>query len=588
MTQHLIPRSPETPPDISSSSAEYANAIDQNWGHPDMALYQDLSTIFLGTRYENGRPKYHDNRDIMIPLAGLVVRYTQSSAGYTGIEAQGLEGNSVAALNIDASGPNTLWTKPEENGNGRVTLTSNYGNMGRASALKIEDWAQQNFGNPGAQLGIVRVTDATERRRYFAVGADFQGKPDNWRVSGRVLEVFPNFDEGALALAATRKMLAVSTSAAETSEKPNVRVDADVVAAFKDAFCHATPDVFILHAPEGTAERAKMLTSVGVGLMKAMTERQPSIFNGLEKDLDELGRRARLVGGQEKRDVTSGTFIDSLRDPLGARVTYLENIKHMIDTSIPRDDVAHKFSFFAEQLFSILEQSIADKNVMLDASNASMQMLEHLLKTDREQGDDAVKRRAEILRGTLMDPECANDVAQEHHLAVSDTVSIDLNATPLLNPNQTYEAFYERGRTDSLGLSSRERGYGQSTVAVLTVEGRGYALIDTREAGGFIGSYLISKTGNHYSKGEDKARPPVMLLQLSGKIDPMYGESVTQWAYNFSRPFDAKTQKVMDTSEPPTQPYGAYGTRGVELEMPNDHTVLIRSTTEPVTVRTAQ
>ncbi len=588
MTQQLLPRSPESPSGFNNGSAEHANQLEQAWSHPDVALHQDLTTTFLGTRYNNGYPIYQDTHDTIVPQVGIIVRYTQSSSGYTGVEVHGLENTKVAALNIDASGANTLWKNPGAHDDGYVALTSDTGNMGRSSALKIEDWAQQNFGNPGAQLGIVRVTDASDSHRYFAVGADFQGQPDWWHVSGKVIEVFPNFDEGALALAAARKMIPASSSTAEISEKHTVNVDVNLITEFKDAFRHATPDVFILHAPEGTAERAKKFTSAGVGLMKAMTERQPSIFNGLEKDLDELGRRARLVGGQEKRDVTSGTFIDSLRDPLGARVTYLKNIKDMIDSGNARNDDAHYYTFFAEQLFSILEQSIADKNVMLDASNASMQKLEHLLKMDREQGQDAVKRRAEVLRGTFMDPERANDVAQEHHLAVGGTVSIDLNATPLLNPNQTYEAFYEHGRTDSLGLSSRERGYRQNTIAILAVEGRHYALIDTREANGFIGGYLLSKTGNNYYKGEDKARSPFMLLQLSGTIDPMYGESVDQWMYNFSRSFDAKTQKVKDITEPPAELYGAYGTRGVELEMPDDHTVLIRSSSEPAVVSTAR
>jgi len=587
MNHSLVPRSPETPPEHLGSTPEAAHELEQAWSHSETSLHQALGTLHLGVTQQNGFPHYHDEQDVLVPNAGIVARFSQSSGGYTGIEVRALGDETVEALNIDASGAGTLWKAPEEHRHGYATLSSDSGNMGGSSKLKAEDWARHNFGNPGAQVGIVRVTTSDGNRRFFAVGADFQGRPDSWRVSGKILELSPNFDEGVLALEAARKALPVGASAAETSRN-DYEINPTLIKSYKDAFRHATPDVFVLHAPEGTTERAKQFSSAGLDLMIAMTEQQPDIFDGLEKQLDELGRRVRLVGGQEKRDITSGSFLDSLRDPLSARLTYLRNLKKMVDTSYSRPDEAYQYAFFAEQLFNVLEPAIDSREVRVDGNSAAMQQLQQLLEADAEKSSKEAENRAEVLQGSYMDPEHSEDITEERVLELGDATTIDLNAAPLLSKKQTYEAFNNTSHTDGSNFSTRERGYRGKTVAMLKIGDQTYAVVDARKSHEYFEGILSSKTGNHYSVGDERDKPPFILLQLSGKVDPMYGESVRGWTPFTNPAYDHKTQKILDITQPGAERYGQYGARGAVLEMPDDHTVLVRSTSETVTVTTAR
>ncbi|MDO8265654.1 MAG: hypothetical protein Q7T41_01775 [Candidatus Saccharibacteria bacterium] len=145
-----------------------------------------LGAIIGSDGWNNG---YKDEHTQPVPDAGFSFKVSQASYGYTGISAEAMEGHRVDALDVDVNTGEYSWKGPR-NHSDEVTVSSDRGKM---QEVKPEDWGLVNLGKTGGRAGIIRVTSKVDGNvRYYALGADFQGEPDNWRVTGSLVEVTPN------------------------------------------------------------------------------------------------------------------------------------------------------------------------------------------------------------------------------------------------------------------------------------------------------------------------------------------------------------------------------------------------------------
>ncbi len=142
--------------------------------------------VHLGKR---GHGQFVDESQTPVPDAGITFSVVQASQGYTGIKASALPGYIVEALDTDPEATEVRWIPA---GDSEVTVAYDRGN---GLKTPFEQRNTANIGNPGGKAGIIRVTGSTGEVKYYALGADFQGRPDDWRVTGLMTEVQPRQPE---------------------------------------------------------------------------------------------------------------------------------------------------------------------------------------------------------------------------------------------------------------------------------------------------------------------------------------------------------------------------------------------------------
>lgn len=527
----------------TSLEARSGGLAEPQWRRQETDLYIDLDGVHLGAlKGANGwNAGYRDSYETPVPEAGIEVGVEQSSAGYTGVYALGLEGYKVEALNPDASSRKTMWRGGE-----RAQVSYDHGNM---AGSNMQDWVTANFGNPGTRFGVVRVTGPEGEVKHYALGADFKGEPDNWRVKGRLVEVRPSEQ---LSLTAHKHELESGITDQDSSDpsliKGNtadgIRIDGGTVQDLETAFRHATPDVWILHAYERSAKAAGEFASLTMELLAEVAKSNPGLMDGTEELVDELGRRARLIDRKTRSDREG--YLNSLDDDEAARIVYLNAIRQLANSRVSNSDKAHNYTFLTEKAFEVLKMSFSEGGaISIDRDSPLALKVTETIEADQRETTAAQHKRAEVLRGTVFGSESARSGAVYHAAIPGQKVEIDLaDVKPLLTKEQTYLAFFYDNQTDT--NSARTEGYLQSTIALIDIDGIKYALIDTRKPNGFMGNGRSTKTGNVYSKGERESGQFKLLQLLKGPEDPRCGQKVLEADYSFGGEYDRDIQPIYD------------------------------------------
>lgn len=167
------------------------------WTHPERGLQRKITGVYLGakTGSDGWNTGHIDESETPVDEAGLVFGVDQASYGFTGIFAKALPGYRVEALTVDPATGKEAWVAPAE-GQEDVRVT---GDWGRMSEVPIEElMPDANFANTGGRAGVVRVTSENGQVKHYLLGADFRGKPDQWRVSGAMVEIEPQQQPGTL------------------------------------------------------------------------------------------------------------------------------------------------------------------------------------------------------------------------------------------------------------------------------------------------------------------------------------------------------------------------------------------------------
>jgi hypothetical protein len=458
--------------------AEVNNQIEASWVSPATALQLELPGAYLGVKTSAGgwNAGYKDDHQEIVDEAGLIFVVSQSSFGGTYLSAKAVEGHTVEALNPDASSARSMWRGVSEH-NQKVSVDADTGKMGSVSSHA--NWANINFGNPGSRSGIVRVTDPQGKQRYYLMGADFQGRPDSWRVTGSLTEIIPN---AQLELQMAPRQLTAGTLdpnlvslETQSGTSPISSITIDKLAT---AFVNATRGIESQSASYESAEAAEDFSDLTLNLLIDIAKRQPDILEGSEHAVDELGRRARLIT-TGRRD--SG-FLDSLATEEENRVNYLEAIKDSIDPYQSSSDTAHSFQFFTQQALDILQTSFS-RGVQFNLENESSiaRLLQQLITADQERTAAQQAKRAEILRETVMDPQWTKQGVEYRAATPGEKIEIDLNSSsPLLTGEQTYQAFYDPEQTES--SRTFKAGFSEPAIAILEISGSRFVLLDARNA----------------------------------------------------------------------------------------------------------
>lgn len=512
--------------------------IEPAWESPSTALEVHLPGVFLGNivDHDGWLQAHKDRHEQPVVEAGIGFVVSQSSAGGTYLWAKAMTGYQVEALNPDASSRRSMWRAAPEGE--EVSVDSDWGKIG---SLKADEsfLGMKNVGNPGVRSGIIRVTDPEGGQRHYFMGAEFSGRDNDWRVTGAMREVWPNEQ---MQLAVTPRALSgkvLDPGLISHELEATVPIDAMTVDALTTAFEHATPDVWILHAEPASATAAEKFSHVVLNLLTTIAKQQPEILDGTEEQVDELGRRARLINrGTQERG-----FLKSLASDEENRVSYLESVDSTIAVIEANSGNAHSFTFFTKQALDILKTAFR-QGIKFDLRQSSSLVtdIEEIVQADVEQNKAAQSKRAEVLRGSILDSEVHPEGLAYRSAIPGQKVEIDLDAKPpLLTPEQTFEAFYYDGQTDS--GSARTEGYRQSTLAIIEIGGKRHALIDARFYDSFLGprrrekgsmgSGRTTKTGNHYYKGE-RDDSQFKLLEISNDpVDQRYGVRVSERGFVF-------------------------------------------------------
>jgi hypothetical protein len=148
-----------------------------------------LDGIHLGRFRPQPGAAYQYRDAVTTPLLehGFAVRVAQGSHGPVVLSAGALEGYLVEVAEADAD--HHLNWREKEPWRDTVVLAADGGNLPNVPPSL---WNDANLGNPDTYWGIIRVTALESKTtRYYAVGADFVGEPDDWQVRGGVIEVAP-------------------------------------------------------------------------------------------------------------------------------------------------------------------------------------------------------------------------------------------------------------------------------------------------------------------------------------------------------------------------------------------------------------
>ena len=179
---------------------------------PNAEIQPVLSGVFLGNKKLLNGNGYVDEYYQPVHDAGIEFGVEQASYGFTGISARTISKDlKVEALKEDKDTKAISWVQSDESGEVRVT-----GDWGKLGEVSIEDQANVNLGKEGGRAGIVRVTDKTGNQRFYVMGADFKGEPDNWKVTAQMVEVYP---KNMPALTAQKLGLPSGDEALSTREK---------------------------------------------------------------------------------------------------------------------------------------------------------------------------------------------------------------------------------------------------------------------------------------------------------------------------------------------------------------------------------
>lgn len=161
-----------------------------SWHLVQPEAVQRLEAVHLGRfqPHPGGPYHYRDSVDTTMPHTGFGVRIAQGSHGPLVLSALPSRGFEVAAAEVSDDGQ--LHWRPKDLHREDLVIAATGGNWPLGEKLVINDYAA--IGNPGQYWGVVRVADAESGDvRYYAVGADVTGEPDNWYVHGAVMEVAP-------------------------------------------------------------------------------------------------------------------------------------------------------------------------------------------------------------------------------------------------------------------------------------------------------------------------------------------------------------------------------------------------------------
>lgn len=518
------------------------------WMQQDGGVLHAFNGVYLGRIVGNDGwvAGYKDSAEQLIPDVGIILGVRQGSAGSTSVYARSLEDCIVETLNPDASTRETMWVGQSEES---VDINTDPGNLGRVGFRAGDEWATKNFGNPGTRQGIIRVTSQDGEVRYFVVGADFKGEPDGWFVSGALMEVVP---DTVLQLGVENVPLVPSpedTSRRDVYEGEDTldmrRLDLRTITALQTAYKHATTDVWILHAPDHAVEATSSFAQHTVQLLTELGRSNPYIFEGTGKMVDELGRRARLIS-----DSQPGTFgfLHEIRDNNSARVKYLEAVGSLVASSPASSETGHRFVFFTDQAFTILERVLSRHAVFLDAASPVYSAITNIIELDHLATEEAKHRRSVVLKETILDPEFSNATVETAMVEPGQQITMDIDfLNPLLTREQVYQAFYHSKSTGGNSSSSVIEGYSMPAIATLEVNGKQYLLVDARGRS-FNGGHS-SKTGNFSTTGWRDDENPLRLLQITGEADSLYGERVLEDSVPLYGEGDWRTFSLRDLTQ---------------------------------------
>ena len=159
------------------------------WEISEQAPVKHLPGVHLGRRIgkDGWNAGFVDRSETPLPDLGFTFGVAQASYGYTGIFAKPIGDHKIESLQINSETGSIHWIGPTD-AQDEVTVTSDWGSLSETAWQ--ETIAGANFGLVGGRMGIIRVTDGVEPR-YYALGANFEGEPDDWRVTGSLVEIVP-------------------------------------------------------------------------------------------------------------------------------------------------------------------------------------------------------------------------------------------------------------------------------------------------------------------------------------------------------------------------------------------------------------
>jgi len=272
-------------------------------------------------------------------------------------------------------------------------------------------------------------------------------------------------------------------------------------------------------------------------------------MEGTELLVEELGRRARLINKGNRTDRQG--FLNSIDDEDTARITYLTAIRELTASDATSDN-AHSYTFLTSQAATILEQITSDgKTPEINIDSEIAWKFQDAIEEDLNRATEARRRRAEVLKDSIYDPEHPWGENEFHDMAMPhEKIVIDLAAeSSLLSADQVFEAFYMNTKTDTRG--DRIEMYHAPALAVFVIGGQNFVLVDTRQAYGPDG--LSSKTGNNYYKGGNDKGQFALLQIMDTEEDALYGRAIRARSFSFGGQYDANVQKIYDYSSPAQQ-----------------------------------
>lgn len=559
----------------------HAEVAEQIWEHDELTLYKELSGVRLGVVGTNaiGANTFRDEHTTLVPEAGIGVRVSQSSAGYTGLGASALPGFRVAALNPDASSRSTMWRDPSEY-DGVAHIQGDWGKMG--STPVDANWLNTVFGNEGTRYGIIRVTkdaldDEPEQVKYYAIGAAFEGREDNWHVKGKIAEVRPNeclaLDAPLLELGSKAVTGAVMDPSKLHGEliRP-ATVDQLSIGYLSTAYAQMNANRNTRYSDARAASNVEDFARLGIDLVLESAKINPTMLVGTEAMVDELGRIARLFT-TAPRNGRDG-YLNALEDEDSARVTYLEAIKELIEpyhvqssNDLDRrhgNDHGRTFALLAQQSLEILRTAFEEGTLILDAESELVARLAITIDRDQQVTDSIHKERAVALENTVLNEKWERQGIEFRTIIPGTKAEIQLGVgAPLLTGEQTYHAFYT---ADGHG---NVNGFKYPTVAALQINGKMYAIVDARNVTEHTYSHSSSKSGQSNANNLRNRRPEptfYMLAVIDGSEQARYGIKVKSVDLSFGGYRTNGIAEVRDLTDKTEEDYWKKALTGVTIE----------------------
>ncbi len=174
--------------EVGRAAHDLQPGAETRWTPAENGLELPISGFYLGKLVgaDGWGAGAIDSKKIPVPEAGFGLEAVQSPLGHTELRAEALEGHRVEAADLDAETGVTSWRGPDIIGSLRVDIDG-----GNSQQVPISDWLKTELGNPGVRGGVIRVTDPEEGVKYYAIGVNFKGEADHWKVEGGVVELIP-------------------------------------------------------------------------------------------------------------------------------------------------------------------------------------------------------------------------------------------------------------------------------------------------------------------------------------------------------------------------------------------------------------